>query len=102
MIKAEQFQFHFENEETNDLNLKESMRFLKEHLHSSFVCETSNSFITSLNDELDLSVTCLPLVENGLKNRYVLSTLAKNNTLKAQACFDFIATAAEIANQHIH
>lgn len=101
MIKAEQFTFNFENEDMNELNLEESMWFLKEHLNSSFVRETINSFRASLNDKLDLSILCLPLVANGLKNRYVLSTLAKNNTLKSQACFDCIATAVEIANQHI-
>lgn len=97
--------FEFQNdEETIKTNLRESMSLLSQHLDKRFRQETSNGYRASLNDNLDLSVFCLSQFgqeDSNKEYKYVIQTLAKNNTIKSQTVFEDIRDAIEVLNKQI-
>ena len=102
MIKANQYVFEFDDDlGTSEYSLYESIDVLKNRLSDRFEQETSNSFRVSLNSHLDLCILCLSLDEENTKCRYVVQTLAKNNTLKSLECFDYIEIAIEHMNNRL-
>jgi hypothetical protein len=85
-------------------NLKEAMQLFAEHLDERFLQEGYKGYRASLDDDLDLAVFCLSQFGQEDSNReykYVIQTLAKNNTIKSQTCFDDVWDAIEILNKQI-
>lgn len=92
------------DDEVMKTNLKESMQLFAEHLDKKFVKENEKGYRASLNDKLDLSVFCLSQFGQEDSNKdykYVIQTLAKNNTIKSQTAFEDIRDAIEVLNKQI-
>lgn len=85
-------------------NLKEAMHRLGLHLDKKFVKESDKGYRASLNDNLDLAIFCLSQFGQEDSNReykYVIQTLAKNNTIKSQTVFEDIRDAIEVLNKQV-
>jgi hypothetical protein len=91
-------------ETSPEFTLRESMKFLGEHLSPHFVSESSNGYRASKDTNTDVAVFCLSrhgFAEQNRSYRYVVQSLSRNNTIRGQVCFDDIRSAVTASNDLI-
>lgn len=86
------------------MNLEDSVAYLSQNLDPKFVQEFSNGFRAELAKNLDIAVLCLSQYPPDAANtdyKYVVQTMAKNNTLKSLVGFDDVRDAVDVVNSQV-